>query len=433
MPKVDLLILASQIATPSQPGPAKREKMGEILVIEEGAIAVDDGLIVDLGPQKEILGKYTARETLNFTSCTATPGMVDPHTHLVFAGDRVEEFELRLKGATYLEIMAAGGGIMSTVRKTRQATFESLLEQARKRLLSFLAFGTTTVEIKTGYGLETAAELKLMDVILALKEEGPLDIVPTFLGAHAFPEEFRGRPEEYVELLTEEMLPALARWADEKGIEREKIFCDVFCDEGAFDLEQSARVLRKAKELGFSLKIHSDEFKSLGATSLAVELGATSADHLAVTPPQEALKLASSDTVGVILPGTSFGLGQLHFADGKGLIEKGVALALGTDFNPGTCWCESMPFMMALACRYCGLYPSQALTASTLNAAFALKLGDKIGSLEKGKQADIAIWEIPDYRHLTYRFGTIKAKAVIKRGKVVYPVYPNSTRAPACF
>ena len=431
MPKVDLLILASQIATPSQPGPAKGEKMAEVLVIGDGAIAVDDGLIVDLGPQKEILGKYTARETLNFTGCTATPGMVDPHTHLVFAGDRVDEFELRLKGATYLEIMAAGGGIMSTVRKTRQATFESLLKEARKRLLSFLASGTTTVEIKTGYGLETAAELKLMDVILALRSEGPLDVVPTFLGAHAFPEEFRDKPDAYVELLTEEMLPALARWADEKGIEREKIFCDVFCDEGAFNLEQSAKVLRKAKELGFSLKIHSDEFKSLGATGLAVELGAASADHLAATPPEEALKLAGSDTVGVILPGTSFGLGHRHFADGKGLIEKGVALALGTDFNPGTCWCESMPFMMALACRYCGLYPSQALTASTLNAAYALKLGDKIGSLDKGKQADIAIWEIPDYRHLAYRFGAMKAKAVIKRGKMVYPVYPDSTHAPA--
>ncbi|MCS7286958.1 MAG: imidazolonepropionase [Anaerolineae bacterium] len=431
MPKVDLIIFASQIATPSCPGPARRENLGKILVVQDGAIAIDDGLIADLGPRSEITGKYSARETLDFHGCTATPGMVDPHTHLVFAGDRVEEFELRLKGATYLEIMAAGGGIMSTVRKTREAPFETLLEEAHRRTLAFLSSGTTTVEIKTGYGLETRTELKMMEVIMALKEQSPLDIIPTFLGAHAVPAEFWGRAEEYVTLVTEEMLPALARWADDREIEREKIFCDVFCDEGAFTLEQSARVLRKARELGFSLKIHSDEFKSLGATGLAVELEATSADHLAVTPEEEALRLASSSTIGVILPGTSFGLGHTHFADGKGLIEKGVALALGTDFNPGTCWCESMPFMMALACRYCGLSPSQALTASTLNAAWALKMGEKIGSLEKGKQADIALWEVPDYRHLAYRFGNLRAKAVIKRGKMVYPDYPGNIRGPA--
>ncbi len=433
MPKVDLIVFASQIATPSHTGPARKEKMGEILIVKDGAIAIEDGFIMDLGPRDEILGKYSAREILDFSGCTATPGMVDPHTHLVFAGDRVDEFELRLRGATYLEILAAGGGIISTVRKTREAPFEILLEEARKRIRSFLSSGTTTVEIKTGYGLDTEAELKMMEVILALKEKEPLDIVPTFLGAHAFPEEFRGRPDEYVDLVTDEMLPALARWADEKGIEREGIFCDVFCDEGAFNLEQSARVLGKAKELGFSLKIHSDEFKALGATGLAVELGATSADHLAVTSEEEAFKLASSGTIGVILPGTSFGLGHLHFADGRGLIEKGVALALGTDFNPGTCWCESMPFIIALACRYCGLSPSQALTASTLNAAWALRMGNKIGSLEKGKQADIAVWEVPDYRYLAYRFGNVGAKAVIKRGKLVYPDYPDSTRGPARF
>ncbi len=430
MPRVDLIISASQIATPSHPGPARKEKMGEILVIRDGAIAISDGLIVEIGPQDEITGKYSARETLDFAGCTATPGFVDPHTHLVFAGDRLDEFELRLRGATYLEIMAAGGGIMSTVRKTREASPEALLEEARRRIRSLLSSGTTTVEVKTGYGLDTATELKLMDVILALREEGPLEIVPTFLGAHAVPEEFRGRTDDYVELIIGEMLPALARWADEKGLERGEIFCDVFCDEGAFNLEQSARILKKARELGFSLKIHSDEFRSLGGTGLAAELGATSADHLAVTPEEEAIRLASSRTIGVILPGTSFGLGHTHFANGKGLIEKGVALALGTDFNPGTCWCESMPFIMALACRYCGLSPSQALTASTLNAAFALKMGDKIGSLTEGKQADIALWDFPDYRHLAYRFGNVRARAVIKRGKMVYPDYPGNTRGP---
>lgn len=430
MAKVDIIILASQIATPSHPGPARKEKMSELLLIRDGAIAIDDGAIVEVGTQDEILSKYSAREILKFSGCTATPGMVDPHTHLVFTGDRVDEFELRLRGATYLEIMSAGGGIMSTVRKTREAPFEALLEEARRRIPLFLASGTTTVEIKTGYGLDTRAELKMMDVILALKEESPLDIVPTFLGAHAIPEEFRGKADDYVELVIGEMLPALACWADEKGIERGKIFCDIFCDEGAFTLEQSARVLGKAKELGFSLKIHSDEFKPLGGTALAVELGAVSADHLATTPEEEALKLASSPTIGVILPGTSFGLGHTHFADGKGLIEKGVALALGTDFNPGTCWCESMPFIMALACRYCGLTPPQALTASTLNAAWALRMGDKIGSLEGGKQADIALWEFPDYRHLAYRFGNVRAKAVFKRGKMVYSGYQGNTPDP---
>ncbi len=430
MPEVDLLLLASQVATPFHPGPARKEKLGEILVLQDGAIAVDGGLIVEVGPRSELLKKYSAREILDFPGCTATPGLVDPHTHLVFAGDRVDEFELRLRGATYLEIMAAGGGIMSTVRKTREAPFEVLLEEARRRVRSFLSSGTTTVEVKTGYGLDTATELKMMEVILALREEGPLDIAPTFLGAHAIPEEFRGRPEDYVDLVVGEMLPALVSWAEERGISREGIFCDVFCDEGAFSLEQSAKILKKARELGFSLKIHSDEFKPLGGTGLAVELGAASADHLAVTPEDEAIKLASSRTIGVILPGTSFGLGHTHFADGKGLIEKGVALALGTDFNPGTCWCESMPFMMALACRYCGLSPAQALTASTLNAAWALKMGDRIGSLEAGKQADIAVWDFPDYRHLAYRFGNVRARAVFKRGRMVYPDYQGNTRGP---
>jgi len=278
-----------------------------------------------------------------------------------------------------------------------------------------LAHGTTTVEVKTGYGLTLQDELKQLEAIDRLNATHPIDLVPTFLAAHAVPTEFAGQPDAYVDLIVEEMLPVVARRLNGQA----PLFCDVFCDEGAFTLAQSRRILERAKALGFGLKIHADEFAVLGGTRLAVELGATSADHLVCTPPDDIALLGQSDTVAVLLPGTPFGLGQAHYAPAQALLEAGAALALATDCNPGTSWCESMPFILALACRAMRLTPAQALAAATINAAYAVGRGDRVGSLEPGKQADILIHAVPDYRHLAYRFGTNPVALVIKRGGVI--------------
>jgi imidazolonepropionase len=354
-----------------------------------------------------------AKEEFDASGRVVMPGFVDPHTHLVFAGSRADEFEMRLKGATYLEIMAAGGGIMSTVGATRQASMEELLAQSRRRLDRMLAYGTTTAEAKTGYGLNTAQELKILGAIKTLNETHPVDLVATFLGAHAVPEEYKGRSEEYTDMVVKEMLPQAAK----EGV----CFCDVFCEEGAFSLEQSRRILEKAKELGLGLKIHADEFKTLGGAALAAELGATSADHLICTPEEELRLLAEAGTVAALLPGTPFGLGEERYAPARRMIELGLPVALGTDLNPGTCWCESMQFVIALAARKMGMTSTEAIAASTLNAAYALAKGAEVGSLEVGKKADILILETSDYRDLAYRFGGNLVDRVFKGDQPIWP------------
>jgi imidazolonepropionase len=347
------------------------------------------------------------------------PGFVDPHTHAVFAGDRAGEFEQRIRGATYLEIQASGGGIMSTVRATRDASVSQLVNQSRPRLDRMLAHGTTTAEVKTGYGLSTTDELKMLKAIRTLDLAHPIDLVPTFLGAHAVPEEFSDDAEGYVDLVVDEMMPMAVDNDELAATSSLARYCDVFCDEGAFTLEQSRRVLERAKELGLELKIHSDEFRALGGTQMAVELGATSADHLVSTPSAEIEALAKSDTVAVGLPATPFGLGHREYTPANQILEAGGILALATDLNPGTAWCESMPFIIALACRYMGLSPAQALVAATLNAAHAVGLGDRVGSLEVGRVADVVLIDLPDVRHLGYRFGVNPVDLVVKSGKVV--------------
>ena len=329
---------------------------------------------------------------------------------------------MRIGGATYMQIMAAGGGIARTVADTRAASLADLVAETRARLDRMLAFGTTTAEAKTGYGLNVADELKQLDAIAELQRTHPVDLVPTFLGAHAVPPEYRGRTDAYVDLVVDEMLPAA--WAHWQSLRSDfdanwPIFCDVFCEDGAFDLAQSRRILEAAQRLGFGLKIHVDEFAPLGGTPLAVELGAISADHLVTTPPEHVALLAASQTIGVALPGTPFGLGQQHYTPARALIDAGGALALATDLNPGTCWCESMQFIIALACRTMRLLPAEALTAATINAAYAVGLGDQVGSLEPGKLADLLILDADDYRMLAYRFGTNAVRGVVKRGCVM--------------
>jgi imidazolonepropionase len=345
----------------------------------------------------------------------------------VWAGDRAAEFEKRIAGATYLEIMSAGGGIMSTVRATRAASVDQLIEQTRPRLDRMLAYGTTTVEAKTGYGLETAAELRMLDAIDRLNAEHAIDLVPTFLGAHAIPAEYAGREDAYTDLVIEEMLPAAKRFGiSDFGFRKSTIhnpqsaiFCDVFCEKGAFTLAQSRRILERARELGLGLKIHSDEFEPLGGAMLGVELGAVSADHLVVTPPHEIEVLSRSDTVAVSLPGTPFGLGHTAYTPAQAILDAGGILALATDCNPGTTWCESMQMVIAIACRYLKLTPAQAIVASTLNAAYAIGRGDRIGALEAGRQADVIVLDVPDYRHIGYRYGVNLVETVIKAGRIV--------------
>jgi imidazolonepropionase len=418
--EADLVIhSARQLLTIASPeGPRLGASMNDLAIIEDGAVAVQGDRIVLVGSSEEVLAQVEGHPRL-LDACgkVVMPGFVDAHTHLVFAGDRAAEFEMRLQGASYLEIMAAGGGIMNTVQATRSASLEDLVDESRERLDRMLANGTTTAEVKTGYGLDTENELKMLEAIRLLDDTHAVDLIPTFLGAHAVPIEYQGRTDEYVSLVTREMLPAVegaVRLAD--GC---TVFCDVFCEEGAFTLEQSRRILERAKELGMGLKIHADEFSSLGGAALAAELGATSADHLAWTPDDELTLLARSGTVAVLLPGTAFGLGEAHYAAARRMMEVGVPVALGTDLNPGTCYCEAMPFIMALTCRQMGMTPAESIVAATVNAAHAVARGHEVGSLEVAKKADIIILAAPDYRHLAYRFGTNLVATVIKAGRLM--------------
>ncbi|HOU12706.1 MAG TPA: imidazolonepropionase [Anaerolineae bacterium] len=419
--KTDLLIHSARqlcVVPPHAHGPQRGAHLGDLGLLEDGALAIADGRVIAVGPTRELAARFHAAREIDARGKVVCPGFVDPHTHLVWMGDRAAEFEQRIAGATYMEIMAAGGGIMSTVRATRDASVDDLVAAMRPRLDRMLAHGATTVEVKTGYGLETDAELRQLEAIVALDRSHPATLVPTFLGAHAVPAEYKGRSDAYVDLVIHEMLPAVAEKSRALGLERLP-FCDVFCEDGAFDLAQSRRILEAARALGFPLKIHVDEFAALGGTRLAAELGATSADHLVTTPPEDIIALGASETVAVSLPSTPFGLGHHDYTPARALLEAGAVLALATDCNPGTAWNESLPFVIALACRYLRLTPAQALVAVTLNAACALGLGDQVGSLAPGYAADAVILDAPDYRHLGYRFGVDPVALVIKRGEVV--------------
>jgi imidazolonepropionase len=415
----DLLIThASQllIIPAHDHGPQRGDQLGDLAIIEDGALAISNGAIVDRGPTVDLAAKYQADQTIDAGGRVVMPGFVDPHTHVVFAGDRANEFERRIAGATYMEIMNAGGGIMSTVRATRAASMDELVAQTRVRLDRMLQHGTTTAEAKTGYGLDTATELKMLEAILRLDAEHPIDLVPTFLGAHAIPAEYTGREDDYTDLVVNEMLPAVSSFR----LHPSSLFVDVFCEDGAFTLEQSRRILMRARELGFALKIHVDEFEPLGGTRLGVELGSISVDHVVSTPPDEIELLGRSDTIAVSLPGTPFGLAQRDYTPAKAILAVGGALAIATDLNPGTTWNESMQLIIALACRYLKLTQAQALAAATVNAAYAIGRGESIGSLELGKQADVLIMDVNDYRSIGYQYGTNLVRSVIKRGRIVY-------------
>jgi imidazolonepropionase len=412
-----LIHSASQLLTLTG-GPQRGKKLGTLGIIENGAIVIRDEKIVAVGTTDELRNAYPDEPTLDANHCVLMPGFVDPHTHVIWAGDRADEFEMKMGGMAYLDILAAGGGILSTVKATRTASIENLIAQTRPRLLRMFAHGTTTVEAKSGYGLQTSTELRQLKALLTLDDESPLDLSITFLGAHAIPPEYKDSPQGYTDEVVNIMLPMLKEWWETHAPRLPLPFVDVFCETRAFTLEQSRQILTKAGSLGFPLKIHADEFDNLGGAALAAELNAASADHLVVTSDADIQALGKSDTVAVALPCTPFGLAEPHYTPAQKLIEADAMLAIATDCNPGTSWNESMQFAIALACRYMKLTPAQAIAASTINSAHAIRRSDVIGSLEAGKQADMLILSVSDYRQVGYRYGTNLVKQVIKRGQV---------------
>jgi imidazolonepropionase len=415
--KADLIIKNGQIITCSKNSekPKLKEEMGNIGIIENGAVAVNNEEIIwvgkaeDLEKEVEITCKT---KTIDASGKTVLPGLVDPHTHLVFGGSREHELELKLQGVPYLDILAQGGGILSTVRSTREASKESLIASGMKYADQMLAQGTTTAEAKSGYGLTTEQEIKQLEAIKEINEQHELDLVPTFLGAHAIPEDYKGKADEFIDLVIEEMLPEVKK----RGLAE---FCDIFCENKVFSAEQSRKVLGAAKEMGFKLKIHSDEIESLGGTAVAAELRAVSADHLLVTTDEDIKKMAESGVCAVVLPGTTFNLREDHYAPARKMLQEGAAVALATDFNPGSCPTNNLQLIMTIGCLYLEMTPAEVINAVTINAAHAIDKAEKIGSIEKGKQADIVIFDAPNYKYLPYRFGTNLVEKVIKKGRVV--------------
>jgi imidazolonepropionase len=392
------------------------------------AVAAWRGRILAVGSSDDVHRQIAADgypleafERLDAAGGLVTPGLVDAHTHVVFAGTREIEWQMRARGAGYLEILAAGGGILSTVAATRIASDDDLLSGAGRRLTEMLAGGTTTAEAKSGYGLDVATELRLLDVIDRLDREGPVQLVPTFLGAHAVPAEYRDRPDgtdAYVASVVRDQIPAVAR----QGIAR---FCDVFCESGVFDAGQSRRVLSAARDYGLALRLHADELAPSGGAELAAELGCLSADHLAAPSEEGLAALARSAEAGhpvvaTLLPATSWFLGKHHFAPARRLVDAGIPIALATDCNPGTSPTVSLPFVMSISCVEMGLAPAEALAAVTINAACSLGLASEIGSIEPGKQADLVIWDVPALELIPYWLGSNRVRTVVKRGRPVF-------------
>ncbi|MFS8513510.1 MAG: imidazolonepropionase [Planifilum fulgidum] len=395
--------------------PVSGKKMSELGIIEDGSVWIEDGKIQFIGRDIDVVTQVKSRlaeaEQVDATGKVVTPGLVDPHTHIVFAGSRENEFEMRLGGATYMDIMNAGGGIHSTTEATREASEEQLYEETRPRLDRFLQHGVTSVEAKSGYGLSLEHELKQLEVARELNRNHPVDVVSTFMGAHAVPVAYRERPDDFVERVIREMIPEVAR---RKLAE----FNDVFCEKGVFTPEQSRRILEAGKEWGLLPKIHADEIEPYGGAELAAEVGAVSADHLLKASERGIRALAEKGVVAVLLPGTAFFL-MAESADGRRMIDAGVPVALSTDCNPGSSPTVSMPLIMNLGCLKMGMTPAEVLTAATINAAHAIRRGREIGSIEEGKKADLVLFDVPNYMSLQYAFGVNHVHTVIKGGEVV--------------
>jgi len=409
---------ASQLLTLRGRGPRRGAALANVGLVKNGAVLIADGLIVAVGPRAQVEAHPFARsaQRLDAAGRVVLPGFVDSHTHLIHAASRADEYELRITGASYEEIARRGGGILNSVSKLRAATSDALKQRAHAALKQFAAYGTTTIEAKSGYGLDLASEVKILKLHKELSAEQHLDIVSTFLGAHVIPGEFRTRPsgaKDYVSLLIDELLPDIAA---QKLAE----FCDVFCERGAFNLAQSKQILEAGKLHGLRPRIHAEQLSRTGGTQLAVKLGAASCDHLEKINRADIRALAKSKTVATLLPGCDFHLGLKQYAPARDLIDAGAILALATDYNPGTSPTVSMPMILSLACTQLRMTPAEAITTATINAAYSLGRDKQIGSLEVGKLADISIFDVDDYREIPYYFGMNTCHTTIKRGQIVY-------------
>lgn len=392
--------------------PATKKQMRDIRIIENGTVVIEDGTIVAVGPHDDIKKTYKTKwdqaEHIDATGKIVTPGLIDPHTHIVYAGSRENEYAMRLQGKTYMEIMNAGGGIHATTRATQKASFSELYEQSKPRMDQFLLHGVTTIEAKSGYGLTVEDELKQLEVAKKLHEDHPLDLVSTFMGAHAVPMEYKDNPDEFVDYVINDMLPIIA----EKEL---AVFNDVFCERGVFTPEQSKRILEAGKKYNLIPKIHADEIEPYGGAELAAEVGAISADHLLKASDEGIKQMAEKGVIGVLLPGTAFFL-MAEYARARKMIDSGVPVALSTDANPGSSPTISLQFIMNLGCLNMGMTPEEVITATTINAAHAIGQAEMIGSIEEGKVGDLTIFNVPNYLMLSYHYGMNHVDTVIKRG-----------------
>jgi imidazolonepropionase len=423
MKRADLIVSAQQVVTcAGGPGPRSKEQAKDPGLIADGAVVLLDGVIAEVGTRADILSHWMG-DRLELPETCLVPGLVDPHCHPLWAGDRKHEFALRASGASYEEIHASGGGIAHTVHATRQASDQELLSKACARVERMLAHGTTTLEAKSGYGLSTEEEIRQLTLLAKVGESLPIDLVTTCLGAHAVPMEYESDRAGYLRAITEELLPAVKS----RGLAS---YVDVFCERGAFTCQESEMVLRKARELGLGLRIHAEEFSALGGSRMAAQLGAASCDHLQHLPPEDFSVLKANGTIPVVIPGTSFFLDLELYAPARAMWDAGLPVALGTDFNAGSCLLESMQMAMSLAVLKMKMTPEEAIIAATINAAHTLGMGDKVGSLEAGKQADMLILDCADFRDAVYRFGANSVRAVIKKGVVLNTILRSPLGAP---
>ncbi|HPY95641.1 MAG TPA: imidazolonepropionase [Candidatus Cloacimonadota bacterium] len=415
MIKVDTIIKnIKELLTLKGPNrPRYGKEMSELGIMNNISIAINEGKIIDIASLQDLMNKYEATQTIDASNYVVMPGFVDPHTHPVFVNTRENEFEMRIMGKSYVEISQSGGGILSSIKAVREASEEELFNLAKKRIMKMIEYGTTTLEAKSGYGLTTESEVKMLRVIKQLQEELPIDIVATLMGAHEIPQEYRHDREAYIRLMEDEMMPEVKRQDLAE-------YVDIFTEAHVYGIEESRRILKKAKELGFKIRMHADEIEAIGGAELAGELNAVSADHLGACSDEGIKAMKEGGTVAVLLPATLFSLRSKTYARARDMISQELPVAIATDYNPGSCNCDSMQFAITLSCLQMAMTPAESICAATFNAACSIERNDIIGSVEIGKQADLIFLEIPSYRFIPYHFGSNNVSKVMKKGRLVY-------------